>query len=514
MPSLALLGLAGLTAAGHVSVPVSRQKFSNHHARSLARRQDSEPLTLEALNNVTGGGYYSEFQVGTPGQTISFLLDTGSSDTWVNSVDAELCSSDQQQQLNGYCQTQFDPDESNTFETTGEGDFDITYLDGRNIQGDYFEDTVTIGDVEITEQILGLALESVRPTGIMGLGFSANVAATSEYPTVVDNMVEQGHIETRAFSLYLNDLDTDSGNILFGGIDRQKFQGSLAILDLISDSMSQTSDITSFNVRIEGFDVVDDSGDRVVDLPNLDSQAILDSGSTISLLPDDQVQELWDEFGVQAFQDVLAPFVDCAYKGEQGNGYVFEFRFDGKTIRVPIDEMIIDAYSDVQDLFEQDPLLSQYFDGWDGVCMFGIGSTGDFGIDSDQFTLLGATFLRSAYVVYDLENQQLGLAQANLNSTDTDIVEIEDEIPNDIEGVESQSPSTSTSTSTETETATATASATDGTTTTADAPTNTQSGQADETAGSEEDDDNLGGKMMPSALGVGLMSVLGAALLL
>merc|ERR1712000_31851 len=327
---------------------------------------------------------------------------------------------------------------------------------------------------------------------------SVNVAATSEYPTVVDNMVEQGHIETRAFSLYLNDLDTDSGNILFGGIDRQKFQGSLAILDLISDSMSQTSDITSFNVRIEGFDVVDDSGDRVVDLPNLDSQAILDSGSTISLLPDDQVQELWDEFGVRAFQDVLAPFVDCAYKGEQGNGYVFEFRFDGKTIRVPIDEMIIDAYADVQDLFEQDPLLSQYFDGWDGVCMFGIGSTGDFGIDSDQFTLLGATFLRSAYVVYDLENQQLGLAQANLNSTDTDIVEIDDEIPNDIEGVESQSPSTSTSTSTSTD----------------DAPTNTQSGQADETAGSEDDDDNLGGKMVPSVLGVGLMSVIGAALLL
>lgn len=511
MLSLALLGLGALANAGHVSVPVSRQGFSNHHVRALHKRQDTEPLSLEALNNITGGGYYSEFDIGSPGQTISFLLDTGSSDTWVNSVEADLCSDEDLQALNGYCQTQFDPEDSDTFETVGEGDFDITYLDGRNIQGDYFQDTVTIGDIELTEQILGLALESVRPTGIMGLGFSANVAADSEYPTVVDNMVEQGHIETRAFSLYLNDLDTDAGNILFGGIDREKFQGSLAILDLLSESMSQTNDITSFNVRIDGFDVVDDSGDRVVDMPNLDSQAILDSGSTISLLPDDQVQELWDEFGVIAFQDVIAPFVDCAYRGEQGNGYIFEFRFDGKTIRVPIDEMVIDAYGDIQDLFQQDPMLGDLFDGWDGVCMFGIGSTADFGINTNQFTLLGATFLRSAYVVYDLENEQLGLAQANLNSTNSDIVEIEDGIPDDIQGVESQSPSPTSSAASTTETA----SATDGSTSTADAPpTSTQSGLADETAGSEQDDDNLGGRMAPSVLGAGLVSVLGAMMLL
>lgn len=92
MHSLALLGLATAATAGHVSVPVSRQKFANPHARrALLKRQSTDPITLEALNNVTGGGYYSEFEVGSPGQTISFLLDTGSSDTWVNSVDVDLC---------------------------------------------------------------------------------------------------------------------------------------------------------------------------------------------------------------------------------------------------------------------------------------------------------------------------------------------------------------------------------------------------------------------------------------
>jgi len=69
--------------------------------------------------------------------------------------------------------------------------------------GNYINDTVTIGGEKIVGQQLGLALDTVRPAGIMGLGFSKNVAATSEYPTIVDNMVSQGLIETPAYSLWL-----------------------------------------------------------------------------------------------------------------------------------------------------------------------------------------------------------------------------------------------------------------------------------------------------------------------
>lgn len=99
--ALPLLGLVASAAAGTVSVPFTRR----HPERpaSLVRRDGS--LDLEAVNNVTGGGYYAEFEIGTPGQKISFLLDTGSSDTWVNSVNADLCSSDSLQSTNGYCMT-------------------------------------------------------------------------------------------------------------------------------------------------------------------------------------------------------------------------------------------------------------------------------------------------------------------------------------------------------------------------------------------------------------------------
>lgn len=204
------LATATVAAAGHLAVPFSRERFS--HARAKAKRQsndgsddddDSEPLTLAALNNITGGGYYAEFGVGTPPQLISFLLDTGSSDTWVNSVDADICNSQSMQTRMGFCQAQFDQDESTTFETLEDDGFDITYLDGRRIRGDYFQDNVHIGDATVEEQQLGLALKSVRPSGIMGLGFGSNVAADRAYATIIDNLLNQGFIDAPAYSLYL-----------------------------------------------------------------------------------------------------------------------------------------------------------------------------------------------------------------------------------------------------------------------------------------------------------------------
>lgn len=98
-----LIELAAVASAGYVSIPFSQQSFSSSAA---LQRRASGDISLTALNNITGGGYYSDFSVGTPPQTVSFLLDTGSSDTWVNSVDADLCSSTTNQMRLGYCQKQ------------------------------------------------------------------------------------------------------------------------------------------------------------------------------------------------------------------------------------------------------------------------------------------------------------------------------------------------------------------------------------------------------------------------
>lgn len=257
----------------------------------------------------------------------------------------------------------------------------------------------------------------------MGLGFDTNVAAAQKYPTILDNMVSQGFIDVPAFSLYLNDLDAGSGTVLFGGVDAKKFVGELATLPLVPDFQSSSDNITSFTVEMSSFSVTTPDGAGDVNLENLNADAILDSGSTICLLPDSQVQDIYDAFDIRSVQGVSVPFVDCAYAGKKGDGITFDFSFSGKTIKVPMDQMVVNSFASVQDQIMNDRQLSQIFSGWEGACMFGMGSASDYGVDDSSFALLGDTFLRSAYVVYDLANEQIGLAEANVNATDSDIVE-------------------------------------------------------------------------------------------
>ncbi|KAK5991102.1 putative aspartic-type endopeptidase opsB [Cladobotryum mycophilum] len=411
---LPVVGLLAATtvSAGVVSVPFAKRYPVDDTVPSLIRRDGT--VDLRALNNITGGGYYAEFGIGTPPQNLSFMLDTGSSDTWVNSVDADLCSDELEQEQNGYCQKQFDPEGSSTFKVVARNGFDISYLDGREIQGDYFNDSVVIDGAVIKNQQLGLALESVRPTGIMGLGLTITVAAKKKYPTIVDNLVSQGIINAPVFSLYLNDLQSKEGTVLFGGVDTEKIIDDLAVLPMQSVPGSNTQEITSYAVKLTGLSVTG------VKTDSLSAVTILDSGSTLSLLPDAFTKKVWNQFGVKNVQGLPVAFVDCARANDKAT---FDFEFGSKSIKIPLEEFVIDSFADFQDELMSQPSLQSLFKGWKGVCAFGISSTADFRIKSDQFALLGDTFLRSAYVVYDLANKQIGMAQASLNSTSSKIVE-------------------------------------------------------------------------------------------
>lgn len=103
-----VLGAVATASAGTLSIPLERRTPSFEHydaiTRAISRRAtDNGTTDLPALNNITAGGYYSEFSIGTPGQKITFQLDTGSSDTWMNSPTTQYCLSTTQQDKAGYC---------------------------------------------------------------------------------------------------------------------------------------------------------------------------------------------------------------------------------------------------------------------------------------------------------------------------------------------------------------------------------------------------------------------------
>lgn len=87
--------------------------------------------------------------------------------------------------------------------------FSIKYVDGSEVEGYYFTDDITVGGAEITTVQMGLADTSDLTYGIMGIGFTADEAASKLYPNVIDKFYSEGLIEAKAYSLYLVSHPTD-----------------------------------------------------------------------------------------------------------------------------------------------------------------------------------------------------------------------------------------------------------------------------------------------------------------
>lgn len=263
---------------------------------------------------------------------------------------------------------------------------------------------------------MGLAFQTDIAYGLVGVGYATNEASlNSETPQIYQNlpivMRNEGHIQTNAYSLWLNDLDASTGNILFGGIDTDKYMGDLIRINVQEDPQTQT--FSSFIVALTSLKAHSSSGEDALSLSSSPVPVVLDSGTTFSYLPQDLAEQVWQEVGAQYYptgndgSGVL--LVPCALANNEG--YIaFGFGGDGgPVIKVGMDELVI-------------PISSETIPFTDGpnkgkaACQFGIQN-----ITGSHF-LLGDTFLRSAYVVYDLENNEIAIAPTDFNATTSNII--------------------------------------------------------------------------------------------
>ncbi|KAF3937871.1 Barrierpepsin [Dactylella cylindrospora] len=374
-------------------------------------KRDTVSVTLgNAQRGTRGIGiYYVNTTVGTPGQTIQLQLDTGSSDLWMFSEEA--CASDDVMCLGGI----FDPTESSTYTLLYNGEFNISYVTaGSGVHGDYITDDVSVGGVKVVGLTMGLAKEAKQvPTGIMGIGYRENEAIYAQtngrvsYPNLVDLMVNQSIINTRAYSLYLDDMDSATGTILFGGYDTEKFSGDLALLDIQPD---ENNEITSFIVAWTGFSITSNGEELSLTTEGFAQAAYLDSGTTLTVLPSPIAMQLIE--AAEAIHDEQSDvyLVPCI-KGNADAWLNYQFGgSNGPIIKVPFNELILPIRDSNGDFVQVNG--EQY-------CLFGI-KPGDEG----DILLFGDTFLRSAYVVYDLDGQTIGLAQAITGTENSNVIEI------------------------------------------------------------------------------------------
>ncbi|KAK0665855.1 putative candidapepsin-8 precursor [Cercophora samala] len=394
------------------SIPVLGKRGTTHSER--------------LINFMAGGGYYARVSLGTPPQVMTMLLDTGSSDAWVLSHKADLCMDDDlQQSADKICVDTFNPSKSSTHKVIDPRGFQIKYLDGGIASGGWMQDDLTIGGTTIKSLQLAYVTKAKRNTGILGLGFAASEKAATKYPNIIDQLANQNLISSKAFSLYLNDRRTDAGSILFGGIDTDKFIGPLQIIPLLATNGTYTSFEIDFSSLVV---TLPNSTTLTMETSMLDhpAPAVLDSGTTLSYLPDDMVDTLTSALATYFDPDLGMTLIDCSYLSSSSSSsslsFTFHFLNSTASIRVPVWEMVLDVLSP--------SYIPPPASPFQNACLFGIQSTEIFEttgtVKQPNFTLLGDTFLRSAYVVFDLGNHEVGMGQANLNSSASRIIELKE----------------------------------------------------------------------------------------
>jgi len=220
-------------------------------------------------------------------------------------------------------------------------------------------------------------------------------------------------------------LDAAVGSVLFGGVDSSKYTGDLVVLPLQNDPTSGI--INTFTVTFAGITVTGDAG-KTVYSANRTEAVLLDSGTSLTYIPADIAYSIMN--GVGAVNDTdYGVIVPCDFASTQG---ILEFQFGnlgGPVISIPISEFVLP-------ISEPPPT----FNGGQSACSWGLLP------DDGNGNIFGDSFLRSAYLVYNLDGQSVAIAQTNFNSTSSNVKEIAatDSIPGATSTATGQAPASET----------------------------------------------------------------------
>ncbi|EHK26120.1 uncharacterized protein TRIVIDRAFT_36107, partial [Trichoderma virens Gv29-8] len=338
-------------------------------SKHLHRRQDSADLQSQQ----TGYFYSIQLEIGTPPQAVSVNFDTGSSELWVNPVCSKATDP-------AFCETFGRYSNSTTFVDT-QAPGGIKYGTGF-VDFTYGYDYVQLGSLRINQQVFGVATDSeFASVGILGAGPDLS-GWKSPYPFVIDNLAKQGFIQSRAFSLDIRGIDSDRGSVTYGGIDVKKFSGPLAKRPIIP-AASSPDGYTRYWVYMDGMSITKEDGSdlEIFDKPN-GQPVLLDSGYTVSTLPGPLFEKILLAFPSARLESSSGDYiVDCDIIDSPGR---VNFKFG---------DVVVDV--EYKDFIWQQPDL--------GICKLGVSQ-------DDQFPVLGDTFLRAAYVVFDWDNQNIHIA--------------------------------------------------------------------------------------------------------
>ncbi|GEQ67032.1 hypothetical protein JCM33374_g695 [Metschnikowia sp. JCM 33374] len=419
----------------------------NPNSALKARRSGYKGLAKRGLEKrsefgITGeDAYYAAtLKIGSRGDANVVAVDTGSSDLWVMSSDVSCGVSKRSFDENTplahnrrlFTDSQVpSPSEelekrgSNTYTSRGtcvaggsfnytasvsysanksSSDFHILYGDGTYAGGLWGTDNISFGSVNISHCNFATAMVSTSDTGVFGIGLAADESSNSTYENLPMRFKSSGAINKIAYSLYLNNANGSSGSVLFGAVDHAKYNGQLQKVPIINADPSYSSTPADLQVVLNSITLKSSSQNITVSTTPI--AALLDSGTSLTLLPSAISQAFAKSLG--GFMTKSGFYkVSCAYKS---SSLFAEFNFSGVKIKVPLSDLISTSIT------------------MESSCYLGIEEIPPTLSSDTPFAILGDNFLRNAYVVFDLEDYEISLAQVKFSDTE-DIEVISSSVP-------------------------------------------------------------------------------------
>eukprot|EP00013_Stygamoeba_regulata_P022389 CAMPEP_0177650380 /NCGR_PEP_ID=MMETSP0447-20121125/11911_1 /TAXON_ID=0 /ORGANISM="Stygamoeba regulata, Strain BSH-02190019" /LENGTH=388 /DNA_ID=CAMNT_0019153245 /DNA_START=65 /DNA_END=1231 /DNA_ORIENTATION=+ len=340
---------------------LARQRgFERPRVMSIVLASEGE-IPLKDYSDVS---YIGNCTIGTPPQEFRVIYDSGSSNLWVPGTQctSAACAG----------KAKYESGKSSTYQANGRP-LTIQYGTG-SMEGVLDVDVVNVAGINVKDQIFGAATSLAaffrgQPfDGILGLAFPG-IAADFVTP-VFDNMMAQKLLAQNVFSVYMDSTDAISGNsrLMFGGTDSKLYTGSFDYVPVPKK--------TYWTVELQGLQV--GSNAPATDCSGvLGCNAIVDTGTSLIVGPSGPLGRALSEINVKS---------DCSNRDSLPD---MVFTISGKKFTIPSSIYVIE---------EQNRLGQR-------ECAVGAEPA------ATAMWILGDTFIRAYYTVFDRDGPQIGFAK-------------------------------------------------------------------------------------------------------
>ncbi|KAJ3108195.1 Vacuolar protease A [Phlyctochytrium bullatum] len=314
------------------------------------------------------------------GQTMKVHVDTGSADTWFRGPN---CISTDRSCVG----PRVDVSDTARIAPAGRA-FRVAYGSGM-VEGNVYSTSLTAAGLTANPVYVGVSTreegfdDQGYTDGLLGLAYDAvsgiKRALGSAEGAGQTNFFDQLKFPagSRRFGVYLsNSRDGDQGELVLGGDNPAKYTGPKSCLPLVQNSF------WAFSLQGSSWKISDSTGP----LGGTLNYAIADTGTSLAVLDDEVARRINVALGGRLERRYNVYIVDC--KLRQGGGPDVVFTIGGKEFVIPPEIYVL-----------EDPL---------GACVSGFAP----GASGGSIAILGDTFLRAYYSIYDKDNSQVCFAKA------------------------------------------------------------------------------------------------------